>query len=244
MKLSYTAIWQDVIALCRAHGALIAAVAGVFIFLPGLLSGYLIPQPEPTNLGQLRMLMVEYLEANWHWILLQGLLAMIGAIAILLLIFSSAGTSVGGALAASLPLLVSYFLGNLIAGLITCLGLLLLIVPGLYLFGRLAPLGAVIVAENRRNPIDAIARTFQLTKGKGWAILGLLIVIGIAAVIVMSVVNTLLGLIFVLAAGQELGRLLTLIVMSATSTAFSVLFILLYAALYRRLSPRESAAFD
>jgi hypothetical protein len=34
MKFSYNAVWDHTVALLRAHLALAAAVAGVFIFLP------------------------------------------------------------------------------------------------------------------------------------------------------------------------------------------------------------------
>jgi hypothetical protein len=242
MKFSYSAVWQDVVALARSHGALIAAVAGVFIFLPALLFGYLLPAPEPTDPSQLVPMMAEYFAANWHWMLLQGLFAMLGSIAIFRLIFSRAGTSVGAAIAGALPLLVSYFVAAVLSGFIMGLGMLLLIVPGLYLFGRLAPLGALLVAEDQRNPLTAISRTFALTKGNGWAILGLALVVAIAALVVMLVINSIFGIVLILIAGQELGGLLVLIVTTLTSSALTVLFILLYAALYRRLSPTESAA--
>jgi hypothetical protein len=242
MKFSYTAVWQDVVALVRSHGALIAAIAGVFIFFPALLIAYLLPAPQPTDPSQLIPRMVEYLTANWHWMLLQGLLAMLGSIAIFRLIFSRPGTSVGAAIAGALPLLISYFLAALLSGFIIGFGMLLLIVPGFYLFGRLAPLGALLVAEGQRNPLTAISRTFALTKGNGWAILGLVLIVAIAAVVVMLVINSLLGIVLILIAGQELGGLLVLIVTTLTSSALTVLFILLYAALYRRLSPTESAA--
>jgi hypothetical protein len=121
-------------------------------------------------------------------------------------------------------------------------GILLLIVPGLYLFGRLAPFSAVLAAENRRNPLDAIQRTFDLTKGHGWGILGLVFVVAIVAGIAVSVADTLFGLIFVLAAGQELGRTLTAVVASALGAALTTLLVMLYAAIYRALAGADSVA--
>ena len=49
MKISYSAVWADTAALLRSHASLIATVAGVFIFLPGLLVAYFLPQPEPAS---------------------------------------------------------------------------------------------------------------------------------------------------------------------------------------------------
>jgi hypothetical protein len=139
-------------------------------------------------------------------------------------------------------LLPFYFLLSIIGGLMIGFGLLLILVPGLYLLGRLAPMSAVMVAENRRNPLDVIGRTFALTKGRGWAILGMVFVVAIVAGIVVSISGTLVGLIFVLAAGQELGKLLASVVTSALNAAFATLLTMLYAAIYRALAGTDSVA--
>ena len=39
MTFSYNAVWEDTGRLLKAHGAQLAAIAGVFIFLPTLLIG-------------------------------------------------------------------------------------------------------------------------------------------------------------------------------------------------------------
>src|SRR3954467_5366360 len=109
MKFSYSDVWADLMGLLRAHASLIATVAGVFIFLPGLLLGYFAPQPEAAeSLGEMRRLMVEYASLNWPWLLLNSLAGMLGAIVILLLVFVR-NITVGGAIAAALPILPFYF---------------------------------------------------------------------------------------------------------------------------------------
>lgn len=241
MKFSYSAVWADIMGLLRSHASLIATVAGVFIFLPGLLVAYFLPQPEPQDLGQLGEMWREYLGLNWHWLLLNSLVGMIGAIAILLLIFAR-DISVGGAIAAALALLPSYFAALLLSSIGIGFGFVLLIVPGLYLLGRLGPLNSVIVAENRRNPIAALGRCFELTRGNGWAIFGLILIIAVAAAIVVGIGSTLLGIIFVLVAGQDIGQLLALIVRTAGNAAMITLLLVLNAAIYRQLSQGPSLA--
>jgi hypothetical protein len=235
MKFSYSAVWADLMSLLRAHASLIATIAGVFLFLPGLLLAYFAPQPETADLARLGELWGEYFRANWHWLLLNGLIGMIGAIAILLLIFQR-GISVGGAIAAAVPILPFYFLTSLLSGMLIGIGFVLLVVPGLYLMGRLSPVTALLVAERRRNPIDAIGRCFALTKGRGWAILGLILIVGIAASIVAAVAAALLGILFVLVAGQDVGGTLVLILKSAGNAAVGTLMLLLHAAIYRQLA--------
>lgn len=241
MKLSYSAIWADVLALLRSHASLIATVAGVFIFLPGLLIAYFFPQPEPADLERIGQLWAEYLSAHWPWLLLNSLVSMIGAIAILLLIFAR-DISVGGAIAAAVALLPAYFVASVLSSVAIGFGLLLLFVPGFYLLGRLGPVNAVLVAEAHRNPIAAIARCWALTKGHGWAILGLILIVAVAAAIVVGVASTLLGILFVLAAGQDVGQLLVLIVRTAGNAAMVTLLLVLNAAIYRQLGERRSAA--
>ena len=247
MKFSYSAVWNDTMGLLRAHGPLIAALAGVFIFLPTLLMGQFLPeQPTPAQtIAEALAAGREFVQANWHWLLLQALLNMVGTIAILTLVFARSGTSVGQAIAAGFALLPFFFLASFLANLIIGLGLLLLIVPGLYLIGRLTPLGPVVVAEQQRNPIAALKRSFEVTRGNGWRVLGIVLLVVIAAAIAAMVVNMVLGILFVLIAGQDLGGLLSAVVEAATGAVVATLLALLYAAIYRALSGRgESAAFD
>jgi len=241
MKLSYSAVWADVLALLRRHASLIATVAGVFIFLPGLLVAYFLPQPEAQDFNRLGELWGEYLNANWAWLILSSVVGMIGAIAILLLIFAR-DISVGGAIGGALALLPAYFIASLLSSVAIGLGIALLIVPGLYLLGRLGPLNAVVVAEAHRNPIAAIRSCWALTRGQGWAVLGLILIVAIAAAIVVGVASTLIGLVFILAAGQDIGQLLVLIARAAGNAAMVTLLLVLNAALYRRLSEGRSAA--
>jgi hypothetical protein len=240
MRFSYSAIWADVTALLRSHASLIATVAGVFVFLPALLVAYFLPQPEAASSEQMVRLWSEYAARNWPWLMLGILVRSVGAIAILLLIFSR-GISVGGAIAGSLVLLPAYFIATLISSFAIALGIFLLIVPGLYLLGRLGPLNAVIVAEGQRNPIAALTRCWALTRGHGWAIFGLILIIALAAAIVVGVASLLLGILFVLLAGPDIGRLLGLIVSTAGNAAMTTLLFVLTAAIYRRLADGGSA---
>lgn len=241
MKFSYSEVWADVTALLRSHASLIATVAGVFLFLPGLLVAYLLPQPGGVeSIDRLVQLWGEYLDANWHWLLLNRIAVMIGSIAILLLLFAR-GITVGAAIAAALALLPAYFIASLLGSAAIGVGILFLLVPGLYLLGRLGPLNAVVVAETHRNPIAALRRCWELTRGQGWAVLGLILIVALAAAIVVAIASSLLGIVFVLVAGQETGRLLTLLVATAGNAAMMTLLLVLSAAIYRRLSEGRSA---
>jgi hypothetical protein len=241
MSISYNQAWSDTRDLVRVHGSLVATVAGVFIFLPGLLVAYFIPQPQTEDIRQVLPLLSEYFSRNWPWFLLTYVLTMIGSIVILLLVFAR-DISVGGAIAASLAILPFYFLASLLSGLIVGLGFLLLVVPGLYLLGRLGPIGPVVVAENRRNPVDSIMRCLALTRGNGWAILGLILLVALVALIAIAVAVMIVGILLALVAGRDAAEFPVLILRTAGNTAFSALMLLLGAAIYRQLAGTDLGA--
>jgi hypothetical protein len=243
MIFSYSAVWEDTLKLTRRHLPLLVAIAGVFIFLPSLLLVALMPPPDfqGVNPNRIFPLLMDHYRAAAPWYLLAGLFAMLGGAAMLRLVFAREIT-VGGALAFALLLLPFYFLLQLFAGLMIGLGFVLLIVPGLYLIGRLAPATAVMVAEERRNPFDAIGRSFAITRGHGWAVLGIVFVVAIVGGITVSVADTLFGIIFHLAAPHDLARLLTAIVSCALNAALGTVIVMLYAAIYRGLTASDSVA--
>ena len=262
MAFSYNAVWEDTTRLLRQHAPLLAAIAGVFMFLPALSFAVFLPPPEPQGADPARMaqLMLAFYRTAWPWFLLQGLFSIVGTLAMLRLVFAR-GTTVGGALVHALKLTPFYILLSILCGLAVSiasmaiilpavllgpvavvLATLLLIVPILYLVGRIVPVPAVMVAEDRRNPVDALRRTFALTRGHGWAIIGLVFIIGIVAAIAVGMADTLAGLVFILIAGQALGKLLASVVASALNAAFATLLVMLYAAIYRALAGTNSVA--
>jgi hypothetical protein len=106
MRFSYSAVWNDTVSLLRSHGSLLLAVAGVFIFIPLLLTGYLLPAPQSTT-DPFGAISSHYGE-NWPWLTLASLVNAVGSIAIYRLIFADRGTTVGQAIAGSVPLLLFY----------------------------------------------------------------------------------------------------------------------------------------
>jgi len=242
MTFSYSAAWEDTVRMLRTHGSLIAAIAGVFIFLPAILTGYFLPPPEGQG-AQMIEAMTVYFKSNLPWFILSRLVEMIGTIAILTLLFQREQVTVGAAIAGAFMLLPFYFLTSMLTGIAVGVGFLLLVAPGLYLIGRLAVAAVVVVAEGRRNPIDALQRSIALTKGHGWAVLGLLIVVALAGFVCLLAVTSVVGIVLLLFG--DVGKLLELILSAALSSLLSVVLLVLCAAIYRQLSPDRSAGvFD
>lgn len=237
MQFSYSAIWDDTVRMLRASTSLLLAVAGVFLFLPALVLGVIAPQPT----GEISLaMMMEYVAANWPLLLLVNLIGITGNLAILTLVLDEGRPTVGAAIRSAFMLLPFYFLASIVSGFLIFLGTLAFILPGFYAIGRLAVLGPVMVAEGRRQPIDAVRRTLALTKRRGWAILGLILLVVIAFYIVNMAVTAVLGSIFLLidraGGGPGIGAFLLLILESALGAIFSALLIVLVGSIYRRLT--------
>jgi hypothetical protein len=244
MKFSYSAAWGDAVQMLRGNSSVLLALAGVFFFLPALLVGQLIPQPEGAQtLAQMVTDLRTYFSDNWHWLLLANLINAIGTIAIYLLLFAPRDRTVGSAIAGALPILPFYYLLSIVVFLSVGFGLLWFIVPGLYLLGRLVLSGPVMVAENRRSPFTAIGGSWARTRGNGWAVAGLVVMVFVAAYLLFFAVTAVLGSVFLLIGGREgVGGLLVLILQSACTAALSTVLIVLFAAIYRALATPAAAS--
>jgi hypothetical protein len=242
MRLSYNAAWDDAAALLRAHGSLLAALAGVFLFLPTLVLREVAPPPLMTaNLAETVALFQAYVEASWPLLLASRLVELVGSVAILQLLLGPRGTSVGGAIVAGGMLVPFYFVASVLGSFAIGIGLMLLLVPGLYLIGRLALLPAVVVAERRRNPVDALRRTALLTAGHGWAILALIVLVTVATWVVAVVGGSAVGIVFALLAGKAVATFAAAACAAGAGAAGEVVLLAFYAALYRALMAQPSA---
>jgi hypothetical protein len=235
-------VWEDALRLTRLHWRSLVAIAGVFNFLPVLLVNHFFPFPETQAEGAQAMeILGAFLRQNLVWFVLESFVVMIGSAAMLRLVFAR-GVTVGGALWFAILLLPSYSLMLVLTNFAACIGLVLLIVPGLYLVGRLFPAAPAMVAEDRRHPIETIRRAFTLTEGHGWQILGLYILVALPGGILIFAVESLTGSLFILLAGQDLGKLLTGILLAVLNAALATLITMLSAAVYRALVPEAKGA--
>jgi hypothetical protein len=243
-KFTQNAVWADTLKLTRAHWAALIAIAGVFNFLPTLLVNHFFPMADPPADADVQtyvQFVLDYYRHNSLPVVLESFVVMIGSAAMLRLVFARGGT-VGGALLFAIALLPVYSTLIVLVNLAVGAGFMLLIVPGLYLWGRLLLAGPAMVAEERRNPIDAIKRGWALSEGHAWPIIGLYLLVAIAVGILMLAISLVSGIAFKAAAGPELGSLLAMIVLCAMQAVAAALFTMLTAAIYRALAPPKPDA--
>jgi len=99
--------------------------------------------------------------------------------------------TIGSTVNAAMPYLGNVAIASILAGIAITIGLILIIVPGLYLITIWAVIIPVIVIE-RSGALDAFGRSQQLVRGHGWHVFGTLVVV----YIIQYVVGIVLSLIF------------------------------------------------
>ena len=97
-----------------------------------------------------------------------------------------------------------------------------------------------IAAAEQAGPIEILRRSWNLTKGHFWKLLGFVLLLFIVAMVVMIVVSMILGLfVMMLFGGQEPGStsyVLMTIISALLSAVFSAVMMILLARIYVQLS--------
>jgi len=121
------------------------------------------------------------------------------------------------------PLLVTLILAGLLAGIGIALGLLLLIVPGLYLLTIWAVVAPAIVVEGK-SVGEAFSRSRELVRGHGWTVFAIVLVTAILGGIasgLLQVAFSFLPRFLEIFVG---GTIASAVVAPFTATALTVLF--------------------
>ncbi len=241
MKLSYDAIWQDILAMMKAHADIILIVAGAFMFLPTLAQAIYVAPPQMDGFDQKSMQdLALYYEANIIPLLALRLVTLLGAGTLLSLLLHPSRPTVATAIAASVRMLPSLFFVSLLEQFMMLGGFLLLIVPGLYVIARTVISDAAVMAEDVRNPLRAIARSFDLTRGLGWQIFGLVAILAVVIWIATSALVAIIGIPTQILLPEDGAQIARNVLSAITPTALMLVFVLLSASFYRALSAAKS----
>lgn len=156
-------------AIWRTDRALIVPVVGLFYFVPTLALLLLLPEGSPAAGGQEAALdaLLAYARANAGAILTANLVQIAGAALLFIAFLAPARPTLGEAARVLAGRLLSFVAAGVMIWAALTIGALL-IVPALYLIGRLFLVGTVLAAEPRAGPIEAFARSWALTQGRGW----------------------------------------------------------------------------
>lgn len=192
---------------------------------------------------------------NWPVLLAVTVAQFIGSLALLALLGNSDSPTVGEALKRALGAAPSYFVSQVLSALLVSvalgvpLGVLIAVAPGpavaiggiaaavgaVYLFVKFSLLAPVVAIEGVRNPITALRRSWQLTKGNSFRIFIFVLLLVIAIGIVSVLVTLVLGLVFALF-DQGIADIGNAVVAAIVNTVLGVVFVLVLAAVHQQLA--------
>ena len=182
MRLRIAELVADAWAMWRADRELLLGVAGPFWFLPSLALAMLVPPPPvlPGNAepGTREAVLWAEALAQWMadqggWYVLAAAIGGLGTVTLYVAYLDRTRPDLRDALRLGAATWPRYMLFSAAAGVTAMAGLLLWVVPGLYLLGRLLPAGPALVAERPLGAITAVGRGFAISRGAGWPLLAL-----------------------------------------------------------------------
>lgn len=238
MTFSYDRVWADVVAMARSNAVLLLTLAGVFIFLPSFALWLMLPVPQATGAGEEAIKQfVAYYQRNLGAFVLVNAIAALGQIVILVLMIDRNRPTVAEAISGGLRLFPGYFLASLISNLAIMFGILLFVVPGLYVLGRFVVLGPVMADLRLGNPLLGLRESWQRTQGVGWRIVGLVMLVGIVGWIATSAATSILTVLGSVLLPDSLDPMAAAISNALGGAVLGLLIVLLSAGIYRQLAP-------
>ena len=118
-------------------------------------------------------------------------------------------------------------------------GFILFIIPGLYLTARFLLVPVVIVDQRERNPIEALKKSWSLTKGNGFSILLFVVIIGVVGTITVGVLEAVTGVITGLATGGAGWLLIENLVAALAGSAFQLVIAAVITSVYIDMSGKD-----
>jgi hypothetical protein len=253
--LSIGRAWDEAKAALQANRKLIVPVALGMVLLPAVIVSMVEPQVAPGEQPP---------PGLWMLVALAMIIVMIiGEIAIVLLVNGwrgSVGNAIGQAarrmpifILAALSLMIPVILLFSIVLAMTAIGsiesgqfdwanlggtswvlLLLCFILLLYVSVRLLPLMAVVACEPV-GPIGALRRSFMITSGHFWRLLGFLILLMIAFLIVALTVGAVVGALVTFAFGRPEPWTISLVLIALAGGLVQAGFVMVYSAMLARI---------
>jgi len=244
MTPHFARLLADAWQVFRREADLILRVAGPFVFLPALAVQLLCdPMPplpaQPGNEAAMEQWMTAVTlwgQGNALWYVLADLIGMVGLAAIALLLLAPGKPTVGESLQVALRRLGRFVLLNLLVAIPVGLGLWVFVLPGLYLQARFVAALPVLAAEPRHSATRAIGRSWRMTTGASWAVLGAVVALFLAQWIAVSPLFPLDS--WLRQPGHDNPFLIALVTMllTAAGTIYNVALVLLGIVVYRRFA--------
>lgn len=264
MKFDMSQAWRDATAMMNGNREVLLIVAGIFFLLPSLALSLSIGDLQQAIMAdpENAQAMIADIYGNWWWLIAIMLIAQfVGYLALLALLRDSGRPTVGEALktgiAALLPAIGAYILLILALGVVVAvlmgiavgtgsaalgflLGMLAMVLT-VYIFVKFSLMGPVIAIDKVFNPVTALTRSWQLTKGNSFRLFLFYVLLFIVYIVVSMVFAAVLGALL-FAFGPDTALTVNSLVSGVLSAAVTVVFVAVVAAVHRQLSGPSAAA--
>jgi hypothetical protein len=237
--ISFGQLWPLTLGVIRRHSELLVPVALAFLFLPQLVFNWHVGDTVPAELFGADRLLGDL--GALSFLLLFSLIGQL-VISFIAVRDGTAGLTLGQILKRSTLLLLPALAVSMMQGLAVGFGLLLFVLPGLWLLSRLV-LVIPLVATDVPDPVNALKASWRMTDGHSLKILGMLAFLVLGFIMLSLGINGLgaaIGVISTVATGQPeegwgIGRWLFESLAGLASAFIGVLYLCFIATLYRAL---------
>lgn len=264
-RLDSNLAWKTAMRLVAANRDVLIAVAGVFFLFPSLAFSVFVPEPQMPP-GTPPREMMETIADAWTsslpLLIVVTLLQMAGTVSMLIVMTDRQRPTVGQAIRRGFSALGPYVLAQIMVGAVLGMGFLVLVsvaaltgqqaVAAIAVIGafiamiwcsvRLALVAPVLAIEAERNPVEALRRSWALTRGNSGRMLAFFVLAGLLFAVIYGLTMMLVGVVLVLMTGGSVQQVLTAAVSSSLTAGALVYFIAMLAAVYRQLAGDDASA--
>jgi Membrane domain of glycerophosphoryl diester phosphodiesterase len=263
MRFDSSKAWNETAQSVAANRDVLLALAGVFMVLPLFALAVFVPQPEPPAGAKpeaLIELLGAYYSKTWPAYLGAALINMVGSLSMLALFTDLSRPTVGQAIklgaigtpsvvaaqllmgmglavAAMIPVALASVLGVPALAVVAVAAALALAV---WIWVRFALVAPAVMVDGLRNPIEAMRRSWQLTRGNAGGLLAFFVLVGIAFLVSIFIVQLVIGLVLSLIMPPGAAAVATALVASVLQAVMSVYFVGVFAASHRQLAGPEA----
>jgi hypothetical protein len=244
MKLSvdYNNVWNDAMAMLRAHREALLALSGVLLFLPRWISQFFAGAPDMSKVKDFNDIVEkyqEYMAENWALILVTDLISLFGMAVLYALLTRRDLAKVADALPVALRLLPVYFVLQILVGMVGVASIFVFVVPGLYLLARFWLVQAALPDISDYGLLESLKRSWQLTDGVGLKLIGLAAIITIVGLACYIVVLVTVGSVLKLASGGAGIPFVETAFSAALGTILNIVTVAVTVSVYNHLSAQD-----
>jgi hypothetical protein len=242
-SIDYNIVWNDAMAMLRAHQEALLALSGVLLFLPRWILQFFAGAPDMSKVkdfNDIAQKYQEYITENWALILVTDLISLFGMVVLYVLLTRRDLVKVADALPVAFRLLPIYFVLQILVGMLGLASVYVFVVPGLYLLARFWLVQAALPGGANYGVLESLKRSWEITHGAGWKLVGLAAIITIVGFACYIVVLITIGSLMKLASGGVGVPFVETAFSAALATILNIVTVTVTVSVYNHLSAQDT----